>query len=242
MDTATLTWDDVHLPWDIDQWMEVGMTDVPTHIEHLPDGREIEVVGDVTQLSDLNSVQGDNPYGYLGTCGLVSCKNVLRAFGINMDETDLVSYATRHGWCDSQYTGVAQPEFLGGASSGNMVDILTNLGVPAHSEIGVSAEQIADQVSDGHGAIISVNAGVLYNRGDLYGNGLPNHAITVIGVAREPGTETPLGFFVNDSNFPQGGRFVDVETLHAAGVGGKTSASVAIFTDDVLPTYQDRSI
>jgi hypothetical protein len=71
-------------------------------------------------------------------------------------------------------------------------------------------------VSDGHGVMLEVNAGVLWNDPNYYDHGAANHAISVIGVARDPDTGDVLGMYINDSGTGDSGRFVDVATLKSA--------------------------
>jgi hypothetical protein len=49
--------------------------DVPAVLDKLPDGHEALKIGDLHEIKDLISHQGDNDYQIKGTCGLVSCTN-----------------------------------------------------------------------------------------------------------------------------------------------------------------------
>ena len=172
--------------------------DVPIEIVDAGDGRKAEMIGDIDRLKDLSSQQGDNPYGVRGDCGLVSCRNIFEQFGLQSTEQSVVAYAIAHGLCDMGKPG-DPPESLGGSSPLGQARILTDNGVPSHVWGGRSAEDIAGFVQQGRGVLIGVNAGVLWNDPDAVGNGEPNHAITVIGVVRDPSTQTLEGFVVNDS-------------------------------------------
>jgi hypothetical protein len=61
---------------------------------------------------------------------------------------------------------------------------------------------------------VEVDAGVIWDN-PSYSNwlGLPNHAITVTGVARDPMTGDVQGFYINDSGTGKAAQFVDVSTM-----------------------------
>ncbi len=197
------------------------LTDVPRYLDVLPDNTEVLVVGDVDRFRDCNHKQGANDLGFLGTCGLVSCEDVLRQFGMGVTEASVVDYAAWHGLCD--VSGSA-PE-CGGTTEYSQARLLTELGVPAHAEFGDSQEQLAQYIEEGRGAIIEVNAGELWNSPEHLGFGEMNHAVVVTGVARDPGTGEIEGFYINDSGRgdpSDSGRFVDADIMRHAweGAGG----------------------
>ncbi len=172
--------------------------DVPMEVDTLGDGRKTEIIGDVRRLEDVNTKQGDNPYGYLGDCGLVSCKNVFEQFGMDSTEARVVGYAAAHGLCDVGKPG-DPPEQLGGTTPMDQAKILSDNGVPSHVWTATSVDDLAGFVQAGRGVIIGVNAGILWNDANYVEDGNPNHAITVIGVLRDPTTQALEGFVVNDS-------------------------------------------
>jgi hypothetical protein len=204
--------------------------EIPAHLDVLPEtGREVVVLGDVEECGELNHKQGDNPYGFLGTCGLVSCEDVLRQFGIDVTEGDVVRHALIDGLCNI----ADRPESCGGTTMSDQTRILSDAGLPAHPELGAELGDLATWVGEGRGVIIEVNAGGLWDNPLAYDNGNANHAIVVTGVALDPRTGETVGFYVNDSGrgFPaDSGRFVSVDMVqHAwANVGG-----AAIVTDAV---------
>jgi hypothetical protein len=205
--------------------------DLPTFIDVLPTGDEVLVIGDVPGTRDFNHLQGDNPFGLEGTCGLVSCEDVLRQFGLSVGEGDIVYHAVEQGEC---YVG-DDPASSGGTSSDSQAQILSDYGIPAHAEQVVSTEQLADYVEGGHGVIAEVNAGVLWDDPNYYGFGEANHAIVVTGVARDPSSGELQGVYVNDSGrgYPEdSGRFIDLATWEKAQLqpGGE-----CVVTDGVRP-------
>ncbi len=85
---------------DLPNFKEVKeILEVPSHLDILTDGRETLIIGDTQKFADFNHRQGDNPYGFLGTCGLVSCEDVLKQFGLDTTETSIIEYAIENGLC-----------------------------------------------------------------------------------------------------------------------------------------------
>ena len=191
---------------------EVLYADVPTRLETLPDGRESITIGDVSRLAEFGHLQGRNDMGFLGTCGLCSCETVLNQFDVPVSERDVVEYAAGHGLCEVS----ADPADCGGTTSDMQARILTDYGVPAHVERGQSLEDLAANVEQGRGVIVSANAGVLWNDAYAYEFGQANHAVAVIGVARSPGTGDVQGFYINDSGTGAAGRFVPASEMTEA--------------------------
>jgi len=189
--------------------------EVPRHFETLPDGRESLVIGDVEGLKDFNHLQGENPLGFQGTCGIVSCEDVLHQFGNEgVSEGQLVEYAALHGLCNTE--GAAGE--CGGTTVSDQARILSDWGVPAGYESGVSLESLAARVEEGRGVIAEVNSGTFWGQpswSDLILGGA-DHAVVITGVARDPVSGEIQGFFVNDSGVPSSGRFVDAATMQTA--------------------------
>jgi hypothetical protein len=189
--------------------------EVPAIHDTLPDGRETIVIGDVERCKEFNHLQGDNSLGFRGTCGLVSCEDVLRQFGVQVTEDDVVRHAAERGLC---YV-TDDPDHCGGTTVSDQAQILRDYGVPAHPEQLGSLERLSECVESGRGVIAEVNAGYLWNDANYVGSGEFNHAICVTGVARDPHTGEIQGFFINDSGrgYPEdSGRFVDADTMRMA--------------------------
>jgi hypothetical protein len=187
--------------------------DVPTQVDVLPDGHSSIRYGDVHQDAAYNHFQGDNPYHFNEDCGLVSCQDVLNQFGIPVHEGDVVTHATTHGECEIDPDSAFDS---GQSTSGDQARILTDFGVPAHVETGRSLDDLAANVEEGHGAIVEVNAGVLWNKPEAYEYGAANHAVTVTGVARDPGTGEVQGLYINDSGDGQSAVFVPAAVMQQA--------------------------
>ncbi|RYX80676.1 hypothetical protein EON83_27585 [bacterium] len=208
------------------------ITEVPQTIEII-DGQECVVIGDVEGTADFSHLQGDNPFGYQGTCGLCSCENILDSFGIQVSEADVVKYAIENDLCfEGDPISGDDPGMLGGTTVDGQAQILTDLGVPAHGETGQTLEDLAADIENGNGVIAEVDAGVIWNDPNSSGNGQANHAIVVSGVVRDPATGEIEGFYVNDSGTGEAGKFYDAATFEEAwtNTGGN-----CVVTDVVRP-------
>ncbi|BCM94388.1 hypothetical protein IAD21_06295 [Abditibacteriota bacterium] len=192
------------------------VNEVPQSTEVI-DGQEVVVIGDVDGTADFSHLQGDNPFGYQGTCGLCSCENILDSFGIQVSEADVVGFAIENDLCfEGDVLNGDDPGMLGGTTEEGQAQILTDLGVPAHAETGGTLEDLAANIENGHGVIAEVDAGTIWNDPNSSGNGQANHAIVVSGVARDPSTGEIEGFFVNDSGTGEAGKFYDAATFEQA--------------------------
>lgn len=208
-------------------------TEVPAHLETLPDGREAVEFGDAGRCAEFNHLQGDNDLGFQGTCGLVSCEDVLRQFGVDVNEDDIVNYAADHHFCEVS----ERPSDSGGTTPFDQVKILEGHDVPAHVEACDSLENLAGRIEDGHGIIVGLNAGVLWDNVDYYDNGQANHAIVVTGLDRDPQTGEILGFKINDSGVPPSGNsnhFVDAEKMSLAWLGSESGGCGLLVSTDVV--------
>ena len=96
--------------------------EAPSHQDVLPDGREVIVIGDPQGDARFNHLQGDNNEGFLGTCGCVSCEDVLGQFGVTVTEADVVDHAVANGaW---QYSFLRS---RANSIEGGTTDILKNI-------------------------------------------------------------------------------------------------------------------
>lgn len=200
--------------YELPAQLTTPIVDVLHYPDILPDGREGVISGDPKGYEVFNHRQGDNPYDFQGTCGLVSCEDVLRQFGVEVTEADVVGHAIEHRLCNVE----GDPRLLGGTTPDQRVQILKDFGVPTHVEQERSLQDLSQHIEENRGIIVSVNAGVLWNDPAYYGEGSHNHAIVVTGVARYARTDEIAGFFINDSGVPQSGHFVDAKTMQKAWV------------------------
>ena len=182
----------------------------PQHMDTLPDGRNVLVIGDTDKYGDFNHQQGDNDLGFKQDCGLCSSQDVLNQFGVQVDENDVVHHAVDNNECQVVPGDFSQS---GGTTADWQANVLSDYGVPAHVENGGSLDALAANIQEGHGVIIEVNAGVLWDDANSYGDGSSNHAITVTGAVRDPSTSEITGFIVNDSGDGKGEKYVDAATV-----------------------------
>lgn len=198
----------------IDQALEV-----PRMLDVLPDGREVVVIGDVRGAAEFNHLQGDNEEEIGGTCGLVSCENVLHQFGIHIKEGDIVRFAGE--------VGMRQAD--GATTLFNQADLLTEYGVPSHVAAPLTVEMLAAEIESGRGVIAAVNSGVLWSQSAFVGTGDADHAINVSGVGRDPATGAVIGFYINDSGTGESGKFIPIDMFRDA--WAPTGAGAAVVTD-----------
>ncbi len=225
--TSDINWGG--LPQDVQPMQQDAGIDVPTQLDVFPDGEPSLTIGDVQGYAAFNHQQGDNPYGFQEDCGLVSCQDVLNQFGVPVNEGDVVGHAIQNGECDVEQGERADS---GGTSADGQARILTDYGVPAHAESGQSLEQLVKDVEQGHGVIISANAGVLWHDPQYVENGAANHAVTVTGVAQDPLSGNIQGFYVNDSGDGKSAEFVSTQTMTTAwqDTGGTCVVTDAVHT------------
>lgn len=146
--------------------------------------------------------QGNARAGYEGTCGLCSCANVIRLAGVNVDEGQIIDYASVNNLCD----------FDGATSPLDRKEILNHFGVdsgifPLNKDFNGKVtednmDQIETYVSSGKGVILSVHALTLWRGLDHPTNDF--HAITVISTKKDAQGNL-LGFYVNDTGSLTGG-------------------------------------
>jgi hypothetical protein len=101
------------------------------------------MLGAVPYYAAFNHRQGDNPEHFTGDCGLVSVEDVLRQFGMNVTETDLVTHALQAREC---YVDPAGADYSGGTLPSQDAAILADYGVPSRAESGLTLAQLAGQI------------------------------------------------------------------------------------------------
>lgn len=175
--------------------------------------------------------QGINKRRFLGTCGIVSCVNVVniseenRLFEKRVLENDLVSYAVEKGLCDANH----RSNYDNGATTASGIsEILSGLGIE-NTVLGdeklPDLNQLGEIIKSGDVAILGVNAADFYDntttRLPFYRNRRhANHAVTVTGVAYENNgnqNEELKGFYFADSGrgrTTDKARFVDLNQLN----------------------------
>lgn len=175
--------------------------------------------GDIVNINGVNAVaygdsdywanyldyaQGDNTQRYYGSCGIISCENVLIQAGklskkidynpwseYDTQESSIVGLAISRGLC----TNSTNPYYSGGTTAYDQRDILASYGISSRAYV-YTVEDLANAAKQGKGIIASIDAGLLwYNRA----SGI-NHAITVTGVAYNISDPNKIeGFYICDS-------------------------------------------
>lgn len=129
------------------------------------------------------------------TCAVVCQEMILREFGIEVSEAQLVYDATAHGWLSSQGTS---PEDVG--------RLLEYYGVPVHREYGNGVESLATELAMGHKVIVALDSGELWKQDSLFEDWVdPNgadHAVVVSGLDLSDPTGPKV--YLNDPGDPNG--------------------------------------
>jgi hypothetical protein len=175
------------------------------------DGTDLIIFGDVAAAADIGHLQGDNPFGAYGTCGLVSCEFVLRGYDIDVTETDVVRWAVDHRLC---YTDGDDPTWWGATTVSDRVTLLEDFGIPAHAERRCGVTDLAEVILSDRAAIIDVNAGILWDDPSAFDTGSANHSVEVTGVSFEVSSGKVAGFYINDSGTGEFGRYIDADLMH----------------------------
>lgn len=117
---------------------------------------------------DENLFQGNQP-----TCAIRSQEIVLRDFGIQIPQEELIKYASEQGW----YDGGTPMECVG--------NLLDTCNVSTHRVEGASIYDLINELNAGHRVIVGVDAHEIWEDQGPIGNWLakhikdPNHALIV---------------------------------------------------------------
>lgn len=190
------------------------------------DGKDVLVGGEPDTFSDFNHLQGDNTLGFNGTCGLVSCEDVLKQHGIDVTENDVVWHAFINGECNFDVNS----DLSGGTTPFDQAEILKDYGVEAGVVVCEDVVDLARMIESDRSVIVGVNAGVLWGDPRYFGNGGPNHAITPTGVVRDVNNlPTIKGFYINDSGTGYSKEFVPVEKFEKMWLNNGANLAVTTF-------------
>lgn len=144
----------------------------------------------------LDSCQGKLD-GFWGTCGCMSCVNILKLAGIDISEEELVTYAATHSNMSGESLctyGHADYAANGGTTSLDRKNILEAYGVKSEL-VPASIDNIFRAVGQGKGVIASVHADYLYD-GKISAD--DRHAIIITSVKYKNGK--PYSIITCDSN------------------------------------------
>lgn len=137
--------------------------------------------------------QGHNTKEMFGTCGLCQCANLLRLAGItDVTEENVIDIALSCSPNTSEGLdrNNPNPNLRGGTNVASRREILSRFNLPTEvysisSDRNESVSYLGQQVASGHGVIISVDAGVLWNDPRYLGGG---HAVSLISVSESGDT------------------------------------------------------
>lgn len=140
---------------------------------------------------NLDAKQG-KVSNYRGTCGIVSCVNILRLAGRSCTtENEVLTVALQGKLCIANDNAGKN----GGTTPDGRKKILTAFGLDSELKP-TSIETIAQCVSEGRGVIISVDARKLWRSLKIPPNSL--HAVTVTSVQKDTNNQIE-GFYICDS-------------------------------------------
>ena len=166
----TFLGDHFHSPWD--------------HEGH-------HLFGTPTSDADLHSTQS-TPF----TCAVVAQQMILRSFGIDMSEAQLVYDATSHGWLTEL-----------GTHPTDMAKLLDFYGVKTHMAYGDVGDLLTELIR-GHKVIVSLDSGELWGKDsffeDLRDPAGEDHAVMVTGLDLSDPAHPRV--VVNDPGDPAAGR------------------------------------
>ena len=124
---------------------------------------------------------------YPDTCAIKSQQLILKDFGIDVSETELVQTANANGW----YNG-------GGTSPEDVGNLLNLAGIPVSKQSNANVFNLVNELAQGHEVIVGVDADELWHNSsineklsnwfnDVFGEPGGNHALIVAGIdTRDP--------------------------------------------------------
>ena len=124
---------------------------------------------------------------YPDTCAIKSQQLILKDFGIDVSETELVQTANANGW----YNG-------GGTSPEDVGNLLNLAGIPVSKQSDANVFNLVNELAQGHEVIVGVDADELWHNSsineklsnwfnDVFGEQGGNHALIVAGIdTRDP--------------------------------------------------------
>lgn len=165
------------------------------------------------------------------TCAVVSQQMILKQYGYDVSEAQLVYDATSHGWLTDHGTA---PEDAG--------RLLEFYGVGTHTHVGGDIEHLIAELARGHKVIAAVDSGEIWGRDWFFEDWLnadgADHALVITGVDLSD-RENPR-VFVNDPGNPDGaGKAYPLEQFLDA---WDDSGRYFIATDDAPPDLAAHSI
>jgi hypothetical protein len=171
--------------------------------------------GDAAERVDDWLPQGRNDVNVKTTCAIACVAELGRRMGNPRTEDQLLHTVSENGWWKTDRGG--------GIDSKAEKELLATMGLHGKVQKSQSMEDLATAVEEGHGVIAHVNGRLVYDHSRTQPDEVVlgpnqrgvNHAITVTGTIRDPGTHELVGFHVNNPT-EQPGRRIDAGTMALA--------------------------
>ena len=151
--------------------------------------------------SALNTIGQYSPFVdqfYSDTCAIRSQQIILRDYGINVSQEQLISLAEDKGWYNPGE----------GTPVNHVGKLMTMLGVECHQSQNNSVYDLVSELSQGHRVIVSVDSGELWANTfidvlgekleDISGNSAADHALIVAGVEVNPNNPQDVSVVLTD--------------------------------------------
>ena len=166
---------------------------------------DIEAIG---KLMDYKQGVEINGKLVLGNCGLDSSRNLLALCGKKYSEEYITKYAIDHKLC--AYSERIPPASRGGTTPEKRAELNRRFGVELETffQERVNWNAVADKLEAGHRGILSLNAGIYWNRPehvslDEKGRPVSNHVVTLLGAVRDKQSGEVVGFYICDTGAAQ---------------------------------------
>lgn len=139
----------------------------------------LNTINDAPKAWGLPPIETTSPLveqGYGNTCAIRCQQIILRDFGIDVSEEDLMQMANDNGWFSED-----------GTSMEHVGKILEAYGVGVNNLSNANVFSLTSELSQGHRVMVAVDSGELWDDGfpegleDLFG-GAPDHALIVAGI------------------------------------------------------------
>lgn len=136
--------------------------------------------------------QGNNSFGIHNDCGVACVTQILILSGKKVTENDVLRVAISEGLCN--ITDITMGT-NGATSAIHRASLLSKFNIKSRVEL-AKTKKIASYIEHGHGVIVSVDAGLLWNRTIDVGIG---HAIVLYGTIHRASDGVLMGFVVCDT-------------------------------------------
>ncbi len=168
-------------------------------------------------LSKLSYAQGNNRRGWGNDCSLAQIANIMTLAGKPTAEDQVVEHVNKIRWFLKSNPASSRDPFLNGGMTANDISrVLNDFGLAndVYEDRGgvagniqklfgakeaVDLDGIAAAVEEGRGVILGVNASLLNGE---FGEITANHAISIVGTARNLKSHDVVGFYINDTGHP----------------------------------------